>query len=117
MPSRNSNHSQETREKLDRLAWLLDSAIRLPGGFRIGLDGIIGLVPGVGDLTGAAFSGYILLQAIRMKLPFTLLARMGFNIVLEVLIGSIPILGDLFDFAFKANRRNMRLMEKYFEST
>ncbi|WMC11636.1 DUF4112 domain-containing protein [Oceanimonas pelagia] len=117
MPENAQNHTQETREKLDRLAWLLDSAIRLPGGFRIGLDGIMGLVPGVGDLAGAAFSGYILLQAARMKLPATLLARMGLNIVLEVLIGSIPVLGDLFDFGFKANRRNMRLMEKYFEST
>ena len=109
-------NTQQTRAKLDRLAWLLDSAIRLPGGFRIGLDGIIGLVPGVGDLTGAVFSGYILLQAARMKLPFTLLARIGFNILLELVIGSIPILGDLFDFAFKANKRNVRLMNKYFES-
>lgn len=117
MPANDQNHTQQTREKLNRLAWLLDSAIRLPGGFRIGLDGIMGLVPGAGDLAGALFSGYILLQAAKMKLPATLLARMGFNIVLEVLIGSIPILGDLFDFAFKANRRNMRLMEKYFEST
>ncbi|NHI01657.1 MULTISPECIES: DUF4112 domain-containing protein [Oceanimonas] len=117
MPSRNSNHTQETRARLDRLAWLLDSAVRLPGGFRIGLDGIMGLVPGVGDLAGAALSGYIVLQAARMKLPVTLLARMGLNVLLEVLIGSIPILGDLFDFAFKANRRNVRLMEDYFERT
>ncbi|MGP7733065.1 DUF4112 domain-containing protein [Oceanimonas smirnovii] len=111
-----NGNRQKTREKLERMAWLLDSAIRLPGGFRIGLDGIIGLVPGIGDLTGAVFSGYILLQAARMKLPFTLLARMGFNILLELVIGSIPVLGDLFDFAFKANKRNVRLMNKYFES-
>ncbi|MDP5290914.1 DUF4112 domain-containing protein [Oceanimonas sp. CHS3-5] len=110
-----TNHQKQTRAKLDRLAWLLDSAIRLPGGFRIGLDGIMGLVPGVGDLAGAALSSYILLQAARMKLPAGVLARMGFNVLLEVLIGSIPILGDLFDFGFKANRRNVRLMGEYFE--
>ncbi|OYD24999.1 DUF4112 domain-containing protein [Oceanimonas baumannii] len=112
MPTQTPNQ-QETRAKLDRLAWLLDSAIRLPGGLRIGLDGMMGLIPGVGDLAGALFSSYILLQAARMKVPVSVLARMAFNILLELVIGSIPVLGDLFDFFFKANRRNVRLMEKY----
>ncbi|MDV2857519.1 DUF4112 domain-containing protein [Oceanimonas sp. CAM02] len=116
MPKNNGREHPANPRKTRPLAWLLDSTIRLPGGFRIGLDGIIGLVPGVGDQAGAAFSGYILLKAARMKLPFTLLARMGFNILLEVLIGSIPLLGDLFDFAFKANKRNVRLIRKHFES-
>ncbi|GHA30096.1 DUF4112 domain-containing protein [Oceanisphaera arctica] len=102
-----------TMRRLDRFAWLLDSAIRLPGGFRIGLDGIIGLVPGLGDLAAAGLSSYIILEAARMKLPARVLARMGLNVLLELVIGIIPIFGDLFDFAFKANRRNVRLMTDY----
>ncbi|GAA3537692.1 DUF4112 domain-containing protein [Zobellella aerophila] len=110
-----AHHSAKTRARLDRLAWLLDSAIRLPGGFRIGLDGIIGLVPGVGDLVAAGLSSYIIAEAARMKLPGTLLARMGLNVLLELLVGSIPVIGDIFDFAFKANKRNVRLIEAYLE--
>jgi hypothetical protein len=105
-------HSATIR-RLDRFAWLLDSAIRLPGGFRIGLDGIIGLVPGLGDLAAAGLSSYIILEAARLKLPGRVLARMGLNVLLELVVGIIPIFGDLFDFAFKANRRNVRLLNEY----
>ncbi|WP_445399564.1 DUF4112 domain-containing protein [Zobellella sp. An-6] len=103
------------RARLKRLAWLLDSSIRLPGGFRIGLDGLIGLVPGVGDLVAAGLSAYIIAEAARMKLPAGVLARMGLNVLLELLIGAIPLFGDLFDFAFKANQRNVRLMDAHFD--
>ncbi len=105
-------HSATIR-RLDRFAWLLDSAVRLPGGFRIGLDGIIGLVPGLGDLAAAGLSSYIILEAARMKLPGRVLVRMGLNVLLELVVGIIPIFGDLFDFAFKANRRNVRLLNEY----
>lgn len=104
---------EATIRRLERLSWLLDSAVRLPGGFRIGADGIIGLVPGIGDLIGAGLSSYIILEAARMKLPAGVLARMGLNVLLELGVGIIPIFGDLFDFAFKANRRNVRLMTDY----
>ncbi|PSJ47403.1 DUF4112 domain-containing protein [Zobellella endophytica] len=104
-----------TRARLSRLAWLLDSSIRLPGGFRIGLDGLIGLVPGVGDLVAAGLSAYIIAEAARMKLPAGVLARMGLNVLLELLVGAIPLFGDLFDFAFKANQRNVRLMDAHFD--
>ena len=100
-------------KRLDRLAWLLDSAIRLPGGFRIGLDGIIGLVPGIGDLVGTALSSYLVVEAARLKLPFRLLARMAMNVLIELVVGVIPIVGDIFDFAFKANLRNMRILNEY----
>lgn len=100
-------------KRLNRLAWLLDSAIRLPGGFRVGLDGIIGLVPGIGDLVGAALSSYLVVEAARLKLPFRLLARMAMNVLIELVVGVIPIVGDIFDFAFKANLRNMQLMNEY----
>lgn len=99
--------------ELRRLAWLLDDAIRLPGGFRVGLDGIVGLIPGIGDALGLVASGYIIFRARRFGVPGAVLARMSGNVVLEFLIGTVPVLGDLFDFAFKANRRNLALMEQY----
>ncbi len=101
--------------RLRRLAWLLDSAIRLPGGFRIGLDGLIGLVPGVGDLLGAVLSSYIVIEAARMKVGGSVLMRMVGNIALELGVGLVPVAGDLFDFAFKANTRNVRLIEAYLD--
>lgn len=99
--------------EIRRLAWLLDSAIRLPGGFRIGLDGIVGLVPGIGDALGLLASTYIIVRARRFGVPGVVLARMIGNVALEFVIGTIPVLGDLFDFAFKANLRNLALMEQY----
>lgn len=99
--------------ELRRLAWLLDDAIRLPGGYRIGLDGIVGLVPGIGDALGLAASAYIIVRAKGLGVPRIVLTRMIGNVALEFVIGLIPLLGDLFDFAFKANRRNLALMEQY----
>ena len=105
------------RKRLENLAWLLDSSLRLPGGFRVGLDGIIGLIPGVGDLIGAALSSYIVLVAVKLKLPFRLLARMTLNILVDLVIGIVPIFGDIFDFSFKANVRNVRLLNQYLSKT
>ena len=108
----NSNHAAISK-RLARLAWVLDSAIRLPGGFRVGLDGIIGLIPGIGDLAGAVLSSYIVVEAARLKVPFRVLARMAMNILIELVVGIVPIVGDMFDFAFKANLRNARLLNEY----
>ncbi len=99
--------------RLQRLAWLMDKSIRLPGGFRIGADGIIGLVPVVGDLATACVSSYIVAEAARMKVPKSVLLRMGLNVLVDFVVGAIPIAGDLFDFAFKANLRNIALLESY----
>lgn len=104
---------QAASKRLERLAWILDSAVRLPGGFRVGVDGIIGLVPGIGDLVGAALSSYIVVEAARLKLPFRVLARMAMNVLIELVVGIVPIVGDIFDFAFKANLRNVRLLNEY----
>jgi len=104
-------------KSLDRLAWLLDSSIRVPGtSWRIGLDGLIGLVPGVGDIAAGATSSYILWQAIRLGVPMPVLVRMAINIILESVVGLIPVVGDIFDFAFKANMRNVALMRDYVEN-
>lgn len=103
--------------RLDRMrgaARLLDSRFRIPGtGIRFGLDAIIGLVPGVGDFAGAIASSYFIYEAARLGAPAPVLARMVTNVGLEALIGAIPILGDIFDVAFKANNRNMRLLEQH----
>jgi hypothetical protein len=98
--------------RLRGLARLLDSAIRLPGGYRIGLDGIIGLIPGVGDAVTAAAAAYIVVQAAQMGATTSTLIRMMLNVLLEVLVGVVPVVGDLFDFAWKANNRNIELLER-----
>lgn len=99
--------------RLRRMAWLMDSSIRLPGGFRIGIDGLAGLIPGIGDVFAAGVSSYILLEAARMKLPVSVLLRMGMNVAVDLLLGAIPVLGDVFDFAFKVNERNVGLIAAY----
>lgn len=96
---------------LSRLAWLLDSSIQIPGtGMRIGLDALIGLIPGLGDLIGVLLSGYILGEAWRLGASKSLLTRMAFNVAVEGVVGAVPLFGDLFDMAWKANQRNMRLL-------
>ncbi|MDX1625882.1 MAG: DUF4112 domain-containing protein [Wenzhouxiangellaceae bacterium] len=104
--------TDEALSRVRQLARLLDSSIRLPGGYRIGLDGLIGLIPGIGDAAAASISAYIVIQAARMGAPTTTLIRMMGNILLELLVGIVPVLGDLFDFAWKANNRNVALLER-----
>lgn len=103
---------RHTRE-VERLAWLLDESIRLPGGYRIGVDGLLGLIPGVGDVLGMGASGYIILIARRQGVPRRTLTRMTWNVLVEGLVGSIPVVGDLFDFAWKANTRNLELLRRH----
>jgi len=103
----------DSTRRLRRLAWLMDSAIRLPGGFRIGFEGLIGLIPGIGDVLGALLSSYIVVEAARMKVSGSVLMRMVLNVALELGIGLVPIVGDLFDFVFKANMRNVQLIDTY----
>lgn len=105
-----------SRERLERLAWLLDSSIPIPGtGFRVGLDPLIGLVPGIGDFVAVLLSGYILKEAAALGAPPSVLARMALNVAIEGVVGVIPIAGDLFDAAFKANQRNVRLLGAWLE--
>jgi hypothetical protein len=93
-----------------RLAWLMDSAIRI-GPWSIGLDGLLGLVPGIGDAAGAVISMLIVAQAVRAGIPRVAVARMLANIAFDTLAGTIPVAGDLFDFAYKANLKNLRIYE------
>ncbi len=101
------------RERIARYAHLLDSSIRLPGGYRIGLDGIIGLIPGIGDLVGFAASGYIVLLAARTGVSPSVQMLMIYNIIADLLLGTIPLLGDVLDFVWKANERNLVLYDEF----
>lgn len=98
-----------------RLGWWLDNCVRLPGGFRIGLDGVLGLVPGLGDLAGAGLSSWVIYRAYRRGAPLGMLCKMVFNVLIDTTIGTIPLLGDLFDFAWKANQRNAALLQKHLQ--
>lgn len=98
---------------LDLLSHLLDDFLRIPGTqIRFGLDGIIGLIPGVGDILGAMASWIIILAAWLRGVPKVTLARMLANVAIETIIGTVPVLGDAFDIAWKANRRNFALLER-----
>ena len=107
---------EHSREKLNRLAWLLDNSIRIPGTqIRFGLDGLIGLVPGIGDAAGAIVSSHILTQAAQLGAPKSLLIKMGVNIGIDAILGIIPGVGDLSDFVWKANHRNVLLLNEYLD--
>lgn len=97
------------------LAKLMDAQFRVPGtNFRFGLDGLIGLIPGAGDVSTLAVSGYMLFVMAQNGASGYVMARMVVNVLLDAFIGSIPLLGDLFDFAFKSNLRNLRLMQEHY---
>ena len=104
--------NEEKLLRLKRLSHNLDEAFTLPGTERkIGIDPIIGLIPGGGDLIGGALSIYIMHAGIRMGMPRSVIIRMFGNIALEFIIGCIPIIGDLFDAMWKSNQRNVKLIE------
>ena len=101
--------------RLDVLAKLLDNQFRIPAtNLRFGLDGLIGLVPYLGDLAGFVVSGFLMRTMLRKGAGPLLMLRMLFNFVLDALVGIIPFVGDLFDFGFKANRRNVDLLKQYY---
>ena len=103
-----------TLTALRKWSVLLDSAFRVPGtGLTFGLDPILGLIPGVGDLTSPLFAGLLLFHAVRMRIPRVVQLRMVINAAIDLLIGFVPIVGDLFDFGWKANVRNLALLEHH----
>ena len=109
----NATRDAHRIQRLRSIARLLDESIPLPGGFRIGLDPILGLVPGLGDVVSAIFSFVIVIQALGLGAPVSVFIRMIGNVLLDTAVGSIPILGDLFDAAFKSNTRNIDLLARY----
>lgn len=103
--------------RVKRLAKLMDSAFRIPGTSRkFGLDSLLGLIPGVGDVATTAVSGIIVQEAVRLGVRKRVLAKMVWNIVVDAAVGSIPLVGDIFDFAFKSNTKNVAMLERELES-
>ena len=105
-----------TLNRIRKLSRLMDTAIGIPGTkFRIGLDPIIGLVPGAGDIVDTAFSAYLIYLATRFNIPQKTLGKMIYNIGLEAVLGSVPLVGDIFDAFYKSNMRNLALLEAHLE--
>jgi hypothetical protein len=103
-------------KNIDRLAKLMDAQFRLPGtNYRFGLDGLLGLIPGAGDLSTLAVSGYMISIMAKNGASGYVIARMMVNVMIDALLGSIPFIGDLFDFVFKANLKNMKLMREHYQ--
>lgn len=112
-PARRDDPSRrEVDPLLERIAWLMDNAIGIPGTrYRIGLDPLLGLFPGAGDFVGATVQIALLLLAVkRYHVPRAVAARMAANVLLDMGVGSVPLVGDLFDLGFKANSRNIQLL-------
>jgi hypothetical protein len=101
---------------LQQLAHLLDAAVRIPGtNIRFGLDAVLGLIPGAGDMLGGVLSAFIVLKAANAGAPRSVIARMVMNVAVDSIVGAVPILGDLFDVGWKSNTRNVQLLQRYVE--
>jgi C4-dicarboxylate transporter len=109
------NSRRERLDRLDSLSRLLDIAFTMPGtNIRFGTEAIMRLVPGIGDAAASALSCLILYEAHRLGVPRRVMIRMAGNVAIEAAAGAVPVLGDLFDVAFRANRRNVRILREYF---
>ena len=97
-------------DSIQKISWLLDKSIPLPGGYKIGIDGLLGLLPIWGDAAGLILSGIIVWHGIKLNVSKSTLFRMFGNIIIDVLVGIIPIFGDFFDFIWKANDKNIQLL-------
>jgi Domain of unknown function (DUF4112) len=104
--------------RLRRLSQLLDNAIPIPGtGYRVGIDPILGLLPSGGDTLAGALGAYIVIESARMGIPRKVVGQMVRNIIFDSVIGIVPVLGDLFDVGWKANVKNIALLEKHLHLT
>ena len=111
--TRSSSRGVKVDTSLDQLGWLMDDLIRVPVlGWRFGLDALVGLIPGLGDTATSLVSFYILVAAVRHRVPKITLLRMGMNIALDYVVGSLPVVGDFADAAWKSNRKNIDLLKK-----
>ena len=103
----------EVERSLDQLSRAMDGLFRIPGtGWRIGLDALVGLIPGVGDFATTAVSVYMLAAGVRYRVPKVTLLRMASNIAVDYLLGSVPVVGDIFDAAWKSNQMNVELLKR-----
>jgi hypothetical protein len=114
-PIISEGHPAKVPDWVENLAWLMDGSIPIGKRWSIGLDGIVGLFPGVGDLAGTLVSALIVASATQAGLPRAAVGRMMANVAVDTLVGGIPFLGDLFDFAFKANMKNIQIYRAHLE--
>lgn len=99
---------------LGKFADWLDAGFRIPGtNIRFGIDPLLGLIPGAGDAVGAVLAGWIFVEAVRLGASRTTLVRIAGNVALDAILGAVPFIGDLFDFAWKANLRNVSLVQRH----
>jgi hypothetical protein len=103
----------DVERSLEQLSRAMDGLFRIPGtGWRIGLDALVGLIPGVGDFATTAVSIYILAAGVRYRVPKVTLLRMASNVAVDYLLGAVPVVGDLFDAAWKSNQMNVELLKR-----
>lgn len=99
---------------LRKFAFYMDEAFTVPGTrIRVGIDALLGLIPGVGDLIGGVLSTWIVVGALRHRVPVRVIARMILNILIDLVFGAVPVAGDVFDFLYEENMKNMRLLERH----
>lgn len=114
IPNVTSSEAARRLHRLRRLAWWLDRSFGVGPKGRFGLDPLLGLIPGVGDWAAAVLSLYIVYEATRLGLSWSVIGRMTANIAIEAVVGAVPIAGDAFDFFWQANTRNLRLVERHY---
>lgn len=112
-PIKNRPSPIEVERGLDQLSHWMDGLFRIPGtGWRIGLDALVGLIPGIGDTASSLASFYILAAGVRYRVPKVTLLRMGLNLGIDYVVGSIPVVGDIFDVWWKSNQKNVDLLRR-----
>lgn len=111
-PAVDETEAEERLDRINAISHLLDDAFQIPGtNYRVGLDPLLGLLPVVGDVPGAALAAYIVVEAAYLGVPRETVLRMVFNLVVDAVLGSVPVVGDVFDAVWKANARNVELVE------
>ncbi|MEZ5594254.1 MAG: DUF4112 domain-containing protein [Gammaproteobacteria bacterium] len=106
-----------TVRRAQKMAYWMDDRFRIPGTQRrIGVDGLLGLIPGLGDGVSAILSAYLIGEAVRNNLPKRVITRMGWNWLVDTTVGSVPLVGDLFDFAWKSNKKNAALLARHLDA-
>ena len=113
---RQESDAEQALIRLEALARLMDGAFVIPGtNVRVGLDGIIGLIPVAGDLIASVISSYLIWEARQLGAPRWLIGRMALNVFIDTAFGAVPVLGDAFDILFRANMKNVALLRRYLE--
>jgi hypothetical protein len=108
--------TDQVSPRIRQLVDLMEGKFQIPGtDVEFGMDAIVGLIPGIGDFIGLAIGSLVVIEGWRLKMPLTVLLRMGFNLCLDAFVGSVPVVGDTFDLFFKANKMNLELLEKQLE--